>query len=381
MIITNGKGFQILIYVFLYIILIFSVISIYFIISKSISKKMGLFFVYLFCVIYGGIRYCVGSDYENYLIYYKYIMYSNYSFLEVLNKTKEIGFNALLFWTAKITNFDYGIFWTTSIIIYFLVINAIKKYSSNITFSLFLFFALGYHLFSLNGLRQTIALFLFIHFVYRYIKGKYISAMVIALLMCSFHSTAIIILIIFVVFNILKIKFNKKNYFSTIVFSIALFIIYPYIGQIVSSLLVKFFDFTKYADYFSDLQTNQQSKYMTFAIISIGIMYISITGLMLLFKKDLIKSNPILERILPLLLIGFPFVLIGARNWPVVRMAFYFFQFTIFTLSSFMEVMRKRYNGKRYLIFIVFGIIIYCCIYIICYQDNWYFQYSTYFGK
>jgi len=106
----------------------------------------------------------------------------------------------------------------------------IHSYSKKVFFSFFIFITLGYFYFSLTGLRQTIAISIFILAILKILDRKNIQAIFLIVLASMFHSSALVTLLIFIIKNIK----NKIIIFS---FLSSSFIFSLFYGDKIKSLL------------------------------------------------------------------------------------------------------------------------------------------------
>lgn len=187
--------------------------------SGYVSKK--IFLVYLFFVIFtilwlvGALRYNVGVDY----VVYSYsqiprVLSGDFSAVEPLA--------SLIFIVgAKMGSYQY-IFAIIQFLIIFFTVKAIYDSSVNYTFSFLLLFLTGFFNSSLNLMRQSIAISIFL-FSIKYIFDrkfiKYLFWIVVAFL---FHKTAIIYLPVYFLY---KYKYSKKRLgFITLIIILSSFV-------------------------------------------------------------------------------------------------------------------------------------------------------------
>ncbi|MGH1880330.1 hypothetical protein IGI69_001118 [Enterococcus sp. DIV1083b] len=194
---------------------------------------MNKFFIIsmLIPTIVAGVRWNVGTDYSLYRI--KQIPF-------VLNELHRFGYKDiveplyryLIRFSMYIGN-EQTVFIITHILIIFFCYLGIYKNSKNITLSVFLVFATGFYFFSLNIMRQSISISIFLYaikYIYEKKPNKFIAWIIIAFL---FHKTAILYLI---AYPLQYIKLNRK----ICLFTLPIFLVlYPYI-RILIEFFVKF---------------------------------------------------------------------------------------------------------------------------------------------
>lgn len=112
-------------------------------------------------------------------------------------------------------------------------VRLICKYSESIPFSMFLFVWCGMYLFSLAGLKQAMAIGLFLMAIPSLIEKKYVKYYLYNLLAIGFHAYSIVLLILPLLGREL---FNKKTFW----FSVAIVVLgvgLSYFSSIISSIL------------------------------------------------------------------------------------------------------------------------------------------------
>ena len=200
----------------------------------KLYKKVTLLIpmLYLFAVM--GLKSIkVGADTERYVEYLR--SFSQKNFTQVLSEGYDFGFN--LFNKLMI------VFCQNNYTIYFLTIYAfvcfslyvfISQNSKDYCVSQLMLLSLGFTFFFFTGLRQTIAMSILMHAYNAQKKRKFVWCILLTVLAATFHSTALIFLLIL---PIRFIKFRKAIIFVAPVFVILAYIFQAQIFSFFSSLL------------------------------------------------------------------------------------------------------------------------------------------------
>lgn len=208
-------------------------------IEKKDKRTRRVFFgiIFLSCSLVQALRYDVGSDYLG--------TYTNLYNMIYYYPSKEVGIEtAFLILYKTLIFFKLGLPWffvITSFVINFLFIKTIFDYNEKISLSIFMYFFGTLYFFSMTAIRQSISIGLF------FISLKYIEEknpkkyMLINLIGCLFHTTSIIFIPLYFLFNI-KLT-NKILIISVGLMVIVVPIIMPYIQKILM--------LTKYAKYYT----------------------------------------------------------------------------------------------------------------------------------
>ncbi|URZ87629.1 EpsG family protein [Floricoccus penangensis] len=174
--------------------------------SEKVLKNLlkSIFFILSFLVVFipSAIRYFVGID------------YTTYTFFQIpatLNGRTDIKVEPLYkilikfgFWLGKGETYQY-IFALTAFIIIIFVFLYIKDQSTNLYLSVFIFMFGGFFTFSLSGMRQSIAVAIFLYSLKFIKENKIFPYMVCVLIATLFHTSSL--LYIFFYF-IKKIRIN-----------------------------------------------------------------------------------------------------------------------------------------------------------------------------
>lgn len=165
------------------------------ILSSKSSQKIVLGVILVLNIIFSGLRYNVGKDYMEYIRHFNNIKHYN-------DQPFELGANYLI---------EIIIYFGLPHSMFFLVCSIIttvgfylfiKHFSSNISFSLYLFLFLGVFFFaSFSLVRQFTSIAFMLTAIVNYNSKKYFTASLLIILSISFHKSAIIVLPAFLMFN------------------------------------------------------------------------------------------------------------------------------------------------------------------------------------
>lgn len=206
---------------------------------------MILSFLPLFIV--AAIRWDVGTDFEKVYEYGFNLIIANGE-----QPRWEWGFSFLIKMIALFTDKCQWMFAGTAFVFCFFTYKAIYDSSKNICQSIFLLMITTFYFFSLNGIRQAIAIAIFLYSI-KYIKQKkLLSYILVIFLASSFHTIALIFIPLYFICNI-KIP-PKKG----IIIIAASFISAPFVGSIFQFIMSK----TRYVSYFGSVYDVQDTPYV-----------------------------------------------------------------------------------------------------------------------
>lgn len=170
--------------------------------KKALNRKS--FWIPLFLLtLFAGLRsYRVGTDTGNYTRNFNsQLNIDSFEF----NKDIEFGYQVLEYALLSVTSHYFWLLTITSFIIIYCYLSMMKKYSVNYWFSVFLFITLGVYTFFFNGLRQGLAMAIFMLAVPALLEKKFINYLLVCLFASLFHITALFIIPFYFIVN-LRIK-------------------------------------------------------------------------------------------------------------------------------------------------------------------------------
>ena len=245
-----------------------------------INCKQKKFFVILVCIeliFFVGIRATdIGADttvYINALNYYKKLPNNQILGAKLVYPFDfEIGYFMLVKICAWFSMEETTFLCLIACIIYIPIFKFILKYSENPLLSILTYFAFGYFEYSLGIFRQMIALSIII-IGFNYLKKRnFIKYLLIVLLAMTFHTTAIIILPLYWIYQI-----DIKNKLKWI---IALEIFIAMSSRITILLIMKVF--AKYSNYIGGKYDVQGGSYIMLLILNI----VLIMGYIILVREN-----------------------------------------------------------------------------------------------
>ena len=190
----------------------------------AILSAFPLFFVTSF-------RYGVGNDYFSYASYFE-------NSLQV--QFMEVGFDFLVRTIRSYTNDYVWMFAICSLIFFYFMYRAIYEQSLNPTLTIFIFFCAPYFFEFFSGMRQMIAVAIFLYSI-KYIKRRKIVPYVLLILLASsFHSSSLIFLPVYFLYN-------KRISLHLGLILIPIILVYrPYFANLLHNII----SLTNYAKYF-----------------------------------------------------------------------------------------------------------------------------------
>jgi hypothetical protein len=177
-------------------------------VSESSTGFIYLIFIFFYFSIMMGIRHDVGKDYLTYKKGYIY----NF----------DVGNGELIFtWIRELFNrmdLHFSIYFTfLAFLNIFFFVFAFKKYSFILPLLLFFLITNGDWLFWMNGIRQSIAMCIWIYALQYIEKQKLWTYLIWCIIAIGFHTSAIILIPLYFVLR------NGKDYFKNIKFQLVMF--------------------------------------------------------------------------------------------------------------------------------------------------------------
>lgn len=236
--------------------------------DKQIGKLIIDIMPFVLLFIVSAIRYKVGRDYISYYnLFYnsKYILRMDFGFV----------------FLYKILNFfrltPISIFIVTSFVINWFVYLSINKLSKNKTLSYYIYICGTLYFFSMNGIRQSIAMCIFYYSLFYIEKRDLKKYILLNLLGASIHSSALLFIPLYFVFT-KKTSLKFKIIFLLVVYGSSN-IIFPHLVNMING--------TKYSIY---MVKDAYEVYGTFSVSSI-------INILLMFGYGFVDIDKIENRI------------------------------------------------------------------------------------
>lgn len=244
---------------------------------SSHSITMSIYFVLMIMpvVLVSGLRYGISVDYIN--IYQR----GFYRITEgnISQSDFEIGFQLLVKACATIVDEPWFMFLVVALITIVIFFESAKKCSKNFVLSVSLFFLIGIYFDTFNGIRQYIAVALFVY-SYRYIRDKrFWKFLIIMLIAGLFHTSAFFFI---PVYWLHKININFRKWLIII---LTLFI---FSGQLINLYVVLLSRLGKYNEY---IIRNTLANNTSFSLSGLIISIIAVVPCVLNEKKMRINEE------------------------------------------------------------------------------------------
>lgn len=331
-------------------------------------KKGKPIFWMLILGIMSAIRVNTGSDYFNY--YSMYNSVSNYysTFRDILSERYQNGFMILSYLINKYIGGTYSIFIviaiTTSIILgYFFF-----KYSDMPNYTVIAWMLLGFYLISMNILKQYIAMVIMMAAYFAYKKKRKITFFLLTLLATSFHATAIIFAI-----SVPLMKYIHVTR-GAVIRSLSIGVVVSTLSIPITKLLTKIPIFNHYIMYI-DMENLSSYRLAINSVIMIGFFIYVIY--IFLKEKNVDGGNNF--DFAKFIIIGIFISTVSINFVYAARIAYYYFQFAPFLISSLMSN-NSSSKAVKYSKRLIFSMIAYCFLFTAFSGENNYYNYSTIFN-
>lgn len=301
--------------------------------SKKVSenKKKWILIALSFLTVFAvsALRVNVGTDYKSYVAWFKNISVPTYEHTNFL-------FNNLIVIIKIFTKNPQWLFIITSLIILiFVYLSIIREQENEYDMALYLFIALGFYFATMNGIRQWIAIALFMY-AYKFVTKKSFWLYALVIVIASlFHISAITLLPFYFIFNF---KINDKwKLLIVAIFAFAFnFINFNYLLEKFFYILAPSF-YGRYISSGVDLSKNTGSPLPI--LLCGGMLFYYI-----IFDKKFEKNMDVklYERHKYLCFIILLFAIINTVNNIFSRYAAYFIPMVTFILPDFYLI----YTGK-----------------------------------
>lgn len=310
----------------------------------------------------------IGNDTANYLTLYDDIRYMNWGELEWLTPRYEMGYLVLNRLLAYVSSNAQTILIVSSAFCYFFYWKFIKKYSTLIGISLFVFFFARYHDSSMNIVRQVMATGFVLWSYLELKKGRNLWFIILVLLAYSMHKSSIVFLL---ALPFSKFQFRTKY---TKYFLITCGVTFVVGGSIIAFLLSRGLIPSYYED----------SDYLAGGKIAPALILVIDILIWLLYyqtRKSRLKATascyPIASDIMWMLMLTIIFQILGLYFSNMMRVAWYFRLFELIALPYAIST----FHGRRRTIVTICVVIFFLLYYLIVlyYRPEWNMVYPYHF--
>lgn len=266
-------------YVYIFLILICVASGYIYLKVNANDKKSQLIimvipFLALFMV--SGFRYQVGTDYTN-----TYVYTFNQILFNVENVRIDFGFYLLNKIIIFFTDNSQWVFIITSFIMSYFVCRTVQEQSRLPWLSFLIYICGTFYFFSLNGIRQAIAIAIF-YYSLKYLKEKNLKKyLLLNLIGFLFHNTAILFVLLYFVLD----KMVKRKY--KFILLIVIYFTMPFLLKYIYQILIN----TKYGMYITNGAYTTLATFNISSIINLLLFLAYETFLKEKEKEDVIYSN------------------------------------------------------------------------------------------
>lgn len=295
----------------------------------------------LMLALFAGLRSdTVGADTISYVNRFRYLVAIDQNWDTYGSAAP--GYKVILAFSRIISNDPTVLLFVTSVIASVLYITALNRSTKASSLALYSFIAFGFFVFHMNGLRQGLALGVFMHAIPFIVSGRPVKYAIVVLLAATFHVTAIFALPLYVVF---RMGFSPKFF---VIIAVVVLIILGYGNVIfqIGSLANE-----RFSAYSLRSETGGSSLAMVYSVF----LFIFTFGRRVI-PRDFRKVYDIYLSIYFLGCAIFVSVVIGGLYVEITRMAIYFLV-TLPILISFLiqSLPDVRLRASATLVLIVVG--------------------------
>lgn len=339
-----------------------------YIISTEKNTKIGFYFLaslsFLPLFLVSAFRYNVGKDYAGtYRVGFEVIASGNDY------KNFEIGFKLINKFVLLFTRDYAGLFIVTALLFCFFIYKAIYSQSINPAFSIFLLVTSGFYFYSMNAVRQCIAVAIFFYAVPYIENKKFIKYLFWILLASTIHLVALIFIPVYFIGNL------KLSLLKTVIFLGISAAVLPLVQKFIYYII----SFTKYSSYINSVYDTTERGYVmpliNFTIILFAYYYLHVRE-----KDDGFDERK--YRLLLNLQIVAAFLSLCLGVFPLASRLFLSFFYVQIFLVPLIVAQEKKRRVRVVIEFIILALYIVYFIYTVGAQNaNSVLPYQTIFSK
>lgn len=329
-----------------------------------ILNKIFWYLSEIVLIVVSGIRYGVGQDY-----FYTYVPYFNNLLFGHRNLDVEEGF----YWLNKFIQLftsDYAwLFIVCSVIFFHFVYKAIREQSKIPTFSIFLLVGTTYIFTFYNGMRQMMAISIFLYSI-KFIQKRDLKRFLIYMAFASsIHYTTILLIPLYFLYNL------DINSLKLFIASVIALIIKP----LVTKLMLYVISLTKYSYYINSKYDTGDTGYIVM-LINISILMFSL----IFIKKSKKLSDDEQKKYNFLVILQFISTIIAMYDGvvPLLNRLRWATGFSVILLIPFIVSMIESKKNKIGIVFLITSMyIFYSCYTVGVNNANSVLPYQTIFER
>ena len=323
-------------YLILYLVILFFGLG-YIFLKKEIFLKI----IFIILTLFSGLRYKVGADYEGYEFIFS-LLSSDIENYEIIRLEK--GYYLLIKMINLISGTQQLVFLIMAIISNYLIYKFIIESSRDKILSVFIFFLVGpYYSSGFNGIRQYLAISLFLYSL-KYLKNrkifKYFFFIFLGFL---FHKSCILLLPLYLILNL---KYSLKG-------KIFILILSSFVDYKLLPTILNIFNYDIYNSIVIYRVNSNFYFLLLFLIFSIFILLYNEKNKSL----NKIEENINFYAIILLILVFFNEKIYPYLNQIFLRMVTYFLFYYIIIIPNFIEKVFKQKKLIKNLFFILISIL------------------------
>lgn len=339
-----------------------------FINTKKSTKNRKIYITLAFgaMAIVGALRkYTIGIDLQ--ILYYpKYIQLVNVSFSNLFSSSNlETGYLLFCKLLTLISKEPQTLIIVTSIITTSITGWFIYKYSNNVKCSTILYIILNIYFMSMNIIRQQLAVSILLIAFHYWMNNKKLKGILIALLASTFHSSAIIVLPVLLLYGM---KFKKNYLYLSAGISLFLMVTYKYIIKIYS-IISSILHLSNNKDYASYLE-NEAFGIGTVNInnilsVALAIIFFCIAYYYIIFINKTKDETQLKRQHFYLFMAAFYMIIniVALKMVIISRLQYYFLPFILLIIPESISLLTKNKN-KLLIIILLFSILLFRFTYV-----------------
>lgn len=297
--------------------------------KPTVTKKICYVAIVFGCMLFLSVfRYGLGNDYYSYIHIMRRV--NDADFIKIFDLGYEPGFAILTKLITVVTNNTDILYAIYALLILIPTAYAIFRYSENIWMSTMMFISLTFFYCSLSFIRQAIALSIIL-LAYKHFKERnHFKVMVYIFIACLFHSTAIILIPIY-----LCAVFIKPTKITVAVYGVLFATIYLLSWQILQLAVLILPQYKNYLD----LNFIKNGYSMVYLIVPTIIMLLALAAHFTGYGKAYPKSSSLLTNFA---IYNFFIWLISTKHFVLERFSMYIYIMMIFFIPSIATYYRKK---------------------------------------
>lgn len=310
--------------------------------SKILEKdyrnynNIFIFIALVSLIMVCGFRYNSGTDYWTYMDVYKLAPQS------VISEVQDPGFTVICKFLNRFSDNPQLLFLVSAIITNVLIVNTLRKQSTQYELSMYLYITAYVYYSTFNGVRQWIAAAIVFSATKYLFERKFKKYLIIVIIATFIHASALIMIPVYFIVN--NKPFSINNLIVILIFIGCSIAYVPFIN-----ILFRLLEGTQYAHYFDIMAAAENGA----NLIRLPVYFAPLFIFGLFYNKLNPNREKKIDIIFNICILGFLIMVLATKQMFFARLIYYFDLYYLLLVPRLVKIGCRRFNRLFYYILLV----------------------------